>query len=134
MKITPRDIARSLLDCIEKDPSLSAIDACESAIRLLKDRCPSVPLRQLVKILERELRRRGSMSSGLLVVPHEHFISADTVGALLQQKSGKTVHIERTIDPDLIGGAVLLADHRRIDCSIQGALAGLLKTCLQPLH
>ena len=133
MRIRPKDIARSLVDSMEQNPAMHADEACESAIRLLKSKCPGVTFRQFVKLLERELKKRGSISSGLLVVPNEHSISAETVGALLKEKSGKTVRIERATDPELIGGSVLLVDHRRIDCSIQGALANLLKTCLQPL-
>lgn len=133
MKIRPKDIARSLADSLEQNPAMPVADLCDSAMQLLRTRCPGVTFRQLVKLLERELKKRGSISSGLLVVPTEHSISAEAVGALLKEKSGKTVQMERATDPDLIGGSVLLVDHRRIDCSIQGALAHLLKTCLQPL-
>lgn len=134
MKIKPRDIARSLVDSMEANPAMSADEACLSAIMLLKRTNPGMPLRQFVKILERELKKRGPVTSGLLVVPNEKSVSADSIGTLLKQKSGKAVAMERAIDPDLIGGAVLLVDHRRLDCSVQGALDTLLKTCLQPLE
>lgn len=133
MTIRPKDIARSLVDSMVEHPTMSADSACDSALRLLKMKCPGTSFRQFAKLLERELKKRGKISAGLLVVPHEKSIAADSVGMLLKQKSGRTVLMERTVDPELIGGAVLLVDHRRIDCSIQGALAMLLRTCLQPL-
>ena len=133
MKIKPLDIAKSLADCLESNAKLSLDEACESAVHLLKRTCPGVPPRQLVKLLERELKKRGHSSAGLLIVPTDRSISASSVSTLLKKKSGKPMPIERKTDPEIIGGAILLADHRRIDCSIQGALASLLHTCLQPL-
>ena len=135
MRTTPKDIARSLVDSIiDASDTLSLDDACDSAIALLKRLCPGVTLRAFVILVEKEMKRRGKESAGLLVVPHEHSIAADTIAALLSAKAKKPVAIDRKTDADLIGGAVLLVEHRRIDCSIQGALQALLKTCLQPLE
>ena len=36
-------------------------------------------------------------------------------------------------DLEIIGGAILLVNHRRIDCSVKGALSALLRACLEPL-
>ncbi len=133
MKVTPRDIARSLIDSLASSSDVSVDDACESAIVLLKKTNPGVPLKQFLKVVERELVRRGNTATGLLVVPHEHSLKAETLAPLLEARTGKHVHVDRKVSPELIGGAVLLVDHRRIDCSIQGALAALLRTCLLPL-
>lgn len=132
MKITPRDIARALIASIEATPAL-ADQICDGAIALLKKYCPSVTLRDFVKIADKELRRHGVISSGMLVVPHERAISADVVAKQFSAVSGHSINIERKIDPSLIGGAVFLVDHRRIDSSVQGALQTLLKQCLLPL-
>lgn len=133
MNITPRDIARSLIDAAAASPQVSVDDVCDSAVRLLKRSCPGTTRRTFLKLVEREVKRRGKTSSGLLLVPDERSLKAETIRPLLQAKTGKTVHIDRTVEPELIGGAVLFIDHRRIDCSIQGALVSLLRTCLQPL-
>lgn len=133
MRTTPKDIARALVDSMETTPAASTDDACLSAILLLKRSCPGFPPRLFLKIVEREVLRRGNASSGLLVVPNETSLRAETIAPLLAAKSGKTVSIDRAVEPELIGGAVLLVDHRRIDCSVQGALAALLRECLQPL-
>ena len=133
MKITPRDIARSLVDAIATSPELDVDEACMSAILLLRKRCPGITPRMFVRLVEREVKRQGTTSLGLLVVPHEHSISAETIQPLIAKKSDRAVHIDRMTNPDLIGGAVLLVEHRRIDCSVQGALAMLLKTILQPI-
>ncbi len=133
MKITPKDIARSLVDSVGASQPVSVDDACDSAIALLKRLCPGVPLRLFIRILEREVKRRGLSMSAMLVVPNEHSLKAETIVPLLEAKAGKKVHIDRNVEPELIGGAVLLIEHRRIDCSIQGALATLLRSCLQPL-
>ncbi len=133
MKIHPKDIARSLVEAIAASPQTNVDDACMSALALLKRTNPGVHMRDFVKIVERALRKQGTTSSGLLVVPHEHSLKAETIVPLLSAKTGKTVHIDRKTDPELIGGAVLLIEHRRIDCSIKGALESLLRTCLQPL-
>lgn len=133
MKITPKDIARSFVDTVAEHAQVNLDDACLSAILLLKKRCPGITPRAFVRLVEREVRKRGKTASGLLVVPHEQSLRAETIVPLLSQKTGKVVHIDRRTDPELIGGAVLLIEHRRIDCSIQGALQTLLRTCLQPL-
>ncbi len=133
MRITPKDIARSLIDSLAS-ASLSVDDACDSAIGLLKRSCPGVALREFIRMVEREVRKRGLTTSAMLVVPNEQSIQADTIAPLLASKSGKKVHVDRKTEPELIGGAVFLVDHRRIDCSIQGALAALLRSCLQPLE
>jgi F0F1-type ATP synthase delta subunit len=133
MKITPKEIARALVDAMEASPDVSVDDACESAIVLLRKAVPGFPARTFIKIVEREMEKRGNTASGLLIVPHEKSLKAEAIIPLLQAKSDKTVHVDRKTNPDLIGGAVLHIDHRRLDCSIQGALATLLRTCLQPL-
>ena len=133
MKIHPKDIARSLVDSLAAG-NVSADEACDSAIVLLKRSCRGVPLRRFIQLVEREVKRRKLSTSALIAVPNEHSLKAETIIPLLQAKTGKTVHLDRMIEPELIGGAVLLVDHRRIDCSIQGALAALLRSCLQPLE
>ena len=133
MKITPADIAHSLVDTVADTPNVNVDDACLSAIMVLRRRCPGVTPRAFVRLVEREMKKRGTTASGMLVVPHEHSLKAEPLEALLSQKTGKNVHIDRAVEEELIGGAVLLVEHRRIDCSIQGALAALLKTCLLPL-
>lgn len=132
MKIKPRDIARALIASIEAHPD-ETDQVCDASIALLRKHCPSVSLRSFLKIAEKELRRRGDVAGGMLVVPHEHSIAVDTVTKALQEKSGRSVSLDRKVDPDIIGGAVLLVDHRRIDGSVQGALQALLKQCLLPL-
>lgn len=133
MRITPKIIARSLVDSILESTNVSADDACDSAIVYLRRMCPGVPPRAFLKLVEREMQRRGETSAALLIVPHAHSLSSATIAPLLQAKTKRKVVLERKTDPDLIGGAVLLVDHRRIDCSIKGALEALLHECLQPL-
>lgn len=133
MRITSKDIAKALIDSVQQDPETSVDTACESALALLKEKCPGVSPRIFLRIVEKEMRKRGLTSAGLLLVPHEKSVSAKHIAELLTAKSGKPVTMERATDPDLIGGAVLLVDHVRIDCSIKGALEDLLKICLQPL-
>ncbi len=133
MRITPKDIARALVDSILETPDVSADDACDSAIAYLHKMCPGVPPRAFLKLVEREMKRRGETSSALLIVPNEHSLSSKTIAPLLAAKTGRKVMLERKTDPDLIGGAIILVDHRRIDCSIKGALEALLQECLQPI-
>lgn len=133
MRTTPKHIAQALIDFLEADPTLSVDNACDSAICLLKKRCPGVTPREFLKIAERAMRRRGRCAAGMLIVPHEHSLKTDQIVSVLCAKTGKPVEIERKTDPELIGGAVLLIDHRRIDCSIKGALAALLRACLEPI-
>jgi hypothetical protein len=132
MKITPRDIARALVDSMAS-ATADPVQACDSAIVLLHRTNPGFTGRAFSKLVAREIRRRGDSAAGLLIVPNDRSLSAEHLRPLLEKKAGRTVALDRTTDPDLIGGAVLHIDHRRIDCSIQGALHALLKTCLQPL-
>ena len=134
MKITPKDIARSLVDSVAASPQMDIDEACFSAFMLLKKRCPGITPRAFVRLVELQVKRQGTTASGMLVVPHEHSLTSETIEPLLAAKTGKTVHVDRKVEPEIIGGAVLLIEHRRIDCSIQGALAALLRTCLQPLE
>ncbi len=133
MRMTPKNIAHALIDSIASSPEISVDAACESAIQLLKKRCPGVSLRDFLKCVEREMRRKHHQPEGLLIVPNAKSISAEKLVPLLSEKSGAPVHLEQKIDPDIIGGDILLVEHKRIDCSIQGALQSLLRT-LQTLH
>jgi F0F1-type ATP synthase delta subunit len=133
MKISPKDIARSLIDTVASSTTVDVDDACMSAINMLKQRCPGVTLKTFARVVEKELKRRGETASGLLVVPNEHSLKAETIEPHLKNKMGKHVHIDRKTEPELIGGAVLLVEHRRIDCSVQGALHALLQTFLLPI-
>jgi F0F1-type ATP synthase delta subunit len=131
MRILPHNIAKALIDAVENGTPVD--DACEGALQMLHEHCRGTSMRQFLLMVERELKKRGSHSSGLLIVPHETSIKAETVAKQLSEKSDKHVPIERAIDPSLIGGAVLHVDHTRIDASIKGALHTLLQLCLQPL-
>ncbi|HEY7604317.1 MAG TPA: F0F1 ATP synthase subunit delta, partial [Gaiellaceae bacterium] len=42
-----------------------------------------------------------------------------------EQRSGRKVEANRTVDPDLIGGLVLQVGSRRVDASIRGRLEQL---------
>ncbi len=132
MRIRPKDIARALVDSVASSTGVAADAACDSAIHLLHQKCPGTTRRAFFKMVEREVLRRGAHSAGMLVVPHEHALKSEHIATHFKEK-GKPVHLERMVEPEIIGGAVLLVDHRRIDCSIQGALHALLKICLQPL-
>lgn len=134
MKVTPSLIATSLIETLKSDSSVSADEACDGALIVLKRECPGCSKREFLKLVERKLKREGASAAGLLVVPHAGSITAEHIAPLVSKKAGKTVHIDRSIDKDLIGGAVLLVEHRRIDSSVQGALHDLLQMCLEPLH
>jgi F0F1-type ATP synthase delta subunit len=132
MKITPQDIARALIDSI-LDGKTDADAACDGALALLHEKCPGTTRKIFLKIVEREVKRHGAIAAGMLVVPNEHSLKTEHITPHLAQKTGKTVYLDRKIEPELIGGAVLLVDHRRLDASVQGALRSLLQMCLQPL-
>ena len=133
MRMTPKHIARALVDSFVTSGTVSVDDACDSALALLHQKCPGTSRRVFMKIVERELLARGAHAEGMLVVPTEHSLQAAHIEPHLSKQTGKTIHLDRKVEPELIGGAVLLVDHRRIDCSIQGALHRLLHTCLAPL-
>lgn len=133
MRITPQEIARALVDSLVSNKTLSADDACDSAMALLHEKCPSTTRRIFLKLVEREVKRHNAITAGMLAVPNEHSLKTETIAPLLAKKTGKIIHLDRKIEPELIGGAALLIDHQRIDCSIQGALKNLLQMCLQPL-
>ncbi len=134
MRISVNDIAKALVDSVETNPELPVVDACETALHMLRDHAPGVPPRVLLAKVDREMRRRGHTSTGLLVVPHEKSLKADMLAPLLEAQTGKRVALERATDPSLIGGAVLLVDHMRVDYSVKAALQNLLHICLQPLE
>lgn len=134
MRVTPADIARSLVDSVSGDGTLSVDAACDSALTLLHRKCPGTPKREFFKLVEREVLARGAHSAGMLVVPDETSIASEHIAPHLEKRTGKPVSLDRKVEPEIIGGAVLLLDHRRIDCSIQGALHSLLHMCLQPLE
>ncbi len=134
MRTKPAQIARALVDQAEADPS-SVDQACAVALELLRSTSPGYAKRSFLKLVEQEMRRRGEQASGLLIVPNTRTVKSEHVGKLVSKSSGKqNVRIDERIEPNLIGGAVLLIDHRRIDCSVQGALRELLQTCLEPLE
>ena len=132
MRTRPKDIARALVDSVSSSAGVAPDVACDSAIELLHRKCPGTTRRAFFKLVEREVQRRGAHSAGMLVVPNEHALQSEHIATHFKEH-GKSVHFERMVEPEIIGGAVLLVDHRRIDCSIQGALHALLKICLQPL-
>ncbi len=134
MRIRPIHVARSLIDTVESTPDIDVGEACVEAFRLLRARCPGMPPRQFVALVEREAKRRGSVMSGMLFVPTDPSMKAEIVEKALTQKSGTTVHVDRAVEPELIGGAVLFLEHRRLDSSVQGALRALLNSFLEPLE
>jgi len=133
MRISVNDIAKALVDSLEKDPHIDLLEACEGALTMLRTHNPGVPPRVLLAKVEREMRHRGHTSTGLIVVPHEKAMPSKHLEELLSKTTGKQVTLERATDPSLIGGAVLLVDHMRVDYSVKAALQTLLNICLQPL-
>ncbi len=133
MRTRPIDIARALVDHAEKEPA-TLDDACAGALVLLKRIAPGYSKRVFLKTVEREMKRRGDRSSGMIIVPRDNTLTSEYVGAAVAKATGKQVSLGRKVDPDIIGGAVVLVDHHRIDASVQGALQELLRTFLEPLN
>jgi hypothetical protein len=134
MRVTPALIARAVADLSQEGEDASRLDRlCDTALQLLHSSCPHTTKRTFLSLVERELNRRHAVSAGMLLVPHERSIRAEHIAPLITKKSAKPIHLQRVTEPELIGGAVLLVDHRRIDCSVQGALRQLLRACLEPL-
>ena len=65
MKYSPLIIARSLIDAVEAGSPADA--ACDAAIELLRQHCPSANFRDFVRALGRELDRRHESSHGLQI-------------------------------------------------------------------
>jgi F-type H+-transporting ATPase subunit delta len=50
---------------------------------------------------------------------------ARAIVAQIEQRSGRKVEANRTVDPELIGGMVLQVGSRRVDASIRGRIEQL---------
>jgi hypothetical protein len=107
MRTKPAQIAQALVDHVEADPS-SVDQACAVALELLRKASPGFAKRNFLKLVEREMRRRGEQASGLLIVPNTRTVKSEHVGKLVSKSSGKqNVRIDERVEPNLIGAAAL---------------------------
>lgn len=131
MKVSPHAIALALVDMTSPPYDVPYEDACDTAIRLLHDKCPGYPLRSFAGLVAKALRKKGAVSSigALRTAIPASAETADAVGEAL----GEHVDLHVSTDEELIGGAVLLLGDLRIDNSVSTALEHLLSTFQEPL-
>lgn len=83
-----------------------------------EDRLYNICLRYLELYRKKYSILRGTLTTATKVDKATY----DRLKAFIEHKSGETLELERTIDPDILGGFVLQIGDDRIDASVSGQL------------
>ena len=95
-------------------------------LRLLVEKGRSGEVSQVAEEFERMAAvEEGELSVELTTAYELSDEEARAIVAQIEQRSGRKVEANRTVDPQLIGGMVLRVGSRRVDASIRGRLEQL---------
>jgi F-type H+-transporting ATPase subunit delta len=95
-------------------------------LRLLVEKGRGGEVEQVAEEFERmAAAEEGELSVELTTAYELSDEEARAIVGRIEQRSGRKVEANRTVDPDLIGGLVLQVGSRRVDASIRGRLEQL---------
>lgn len=127
MKITPEDIARALIETCRSLPESEQGAASEVAIYLLLHHRLARSVRSFPRIVQKMLTRSENVVFAQLVTPVESASTGEDMIASLEKALGKKIALSQSVDPSLIGGALLSVGDERFDASVHGSLARMRK-------
>jgi F-type H+-transporting ATPase subunit delta len=119
---------------LDKRAKTAAVDAVASdadplvlnLLRLLVEKGRSGEVAQVAHEFERmAAAEEGELSVELTTAYELSDEEARAIVAQIEQRSGRKVEANRTVDPELIGGMVLKVGSRRVDASIRGRIEQL---------
>jgi F-type H+-transporting ATPase subunit delta len=119
---------------LDKRAKTAAVDAVASdadplvlnLLRLLVEKGRSGEVAQVADEFERmAAAEEGELSVELTTAYELSDEEARAIVAQIEQRSGRKVEANRTVDPELIGGMVLQVGSRRVDASIRGRIEQL---------
>jgi len=119
---------------LDKRAKAAAVDAVASdadplvlnLLRLLVEKGRGGEVGQVAEEFERmAAAEEGELSVELTTAYELSDEEARAIVAQIEQRSGRKVEANRTVDPALIGGMVLQVGSRRVDASIRGRLEQL---------
>jgi F-type H+-transporting ATPase subunit delta len=119
---------------LDKRAKTAAVDAVAgeadplvlNLLRLLVEKNRAGEVAQVAEEFERMAAvEEGELSVELTTAYELSDEEARAIVGQIEQRSGRKVEANRTVDPDLIGGVVLQVGSRRVDASIRGRLEQL---------
>jgi F-type H+-transporting ATPase subunit delta len=119
---------------LDKRAKTAAVDAVASEgdalvlnlLRLLVEKGRGGEVEQVAEEFERmAAAEEGELSVELTTAYELSDEEARAIVGQIEQRSGRKVEANRTVDPELIGGMVLQVGSRRVDASIRGRLEQL---------
>jgi F-type H+-transporting ATPase subunit delta len=119
---------------LDKRAKAAAVDAVASEgdplvlnlLRLLVEKGRGGEVEQVAEEFERmAAAEEGELSVELTTAYELSDEEARAIVGQIEQRSGRKVEANRTVDPELIGGMVLQVGSRRVDASIRGRLEQL---------
>lgn len=79
-----------------------------------------------------QYRQANNIKVGSLVMATEIDGFQDSLEELLSKEAGSQIHLETSLDPNLLGGFVLELDGCRLDASVEGKLAQIRRQLIEP--
>jgi len=119
---------------LDKRAKTAAVDAVAgeadplvlNLLRLLVEKNRAGEVAQVAEEFERMAAvEEGELSVELTTAYELSDEEARAIVGRIEQRSGRKVEANRTVDPELIGGVVLQVGSRRVDASIRGRLEQL---------
>jgi F-type H+-transporting ATPase subunit delta len=119
---------------LDKRAKAAAVDAVASGgdplvlnlLRLLVEKGRGGEVAQVAEEFERmAAAEEGELSVELTTAYELSDEEARAIVGQIEQRSGRKVEANRTVDPELIGGVVLQVGSRRVDASIRGRIEQL---------
>jgi F-type H+-transporting ATPase subunit delta len=119
---------------LDKRAKAAAVDAVASGgdplvlnlLRLLVEKGRGGEVAQVAEEFERmAAAEEGELSVELTTAYELSDEEAHAIVGQIEQRSGRKVEANRTVDPELIGGVVLQVGSRRVDASIRGRIEQL---------
>ena len=116
--------ARTLVEHLRSGMSREEMAAaCDAVLHSLHNSGLSQSqIAQFPKVVAQELRRHGPVGAVLSTSSGKTGASAPAIGTALEQSLGRSIDLEESAEPSLIGGVLLTVGDERVDFTLRGAL------------
>jgi F-type H+-transporting ATPase subunit delta len=122
MKTTPQAIARALIETCQSLSENEYSALIDASLLLLESSGNAKAIRIFPRIVRDQLGKRGMILAEVTTPAPESTEWNASFAATLEKSLGKSVELSATLDPTLLGGALLQLGDERFDASLRGAL------------
>lgn len=131
---TLQALATATIDTARALPQENLPALADAALRLLEQKGLAPKCTTFLRLLRRILRKEKTALLLTLATPSGNAgPHRESIASLTHAATGKPVELQESVDPTLLGGALIAYSDERFDASLRGSLTALHRHLSSPL-